>query len=109
MFNQASPYRTPPRWTHGVAPIVPAGRFDIRVEVLDDEAVVYDPRSTNTFHFNPPALNVWRLCDGKTTTREMAQHQTACFEVDEETALDHVEQLVAKFAEAGLLEQEVMP
>lgn len=109
MVKQSSPYRIPTRWTDGVAPIVPASRFDVRVEVVGDEAVVYDGKSTNTFHFNPPALSVWRQCDGKTTTEEMAQRQTACFDVDEKTALDHVEQLVAKFAEAGLLEPEVMP
>jgi hypothetical protein len=71
---------------------------------LDGQAILCGPDTGNTYYLNETALAVWRRCDGVTETRKIAAEQCENFEVDFETALDHVEQLVALFTESGLLE-----
>ena len=66
--------------------------------------MLYDPATADTHRLNQSALDVWQQCDGHKTTRELAHRQTEIYDLDLETALDHVEQLVAMFAEANLLE-----
>ena len=81
----------------------PPRRTDLSVEILDGEAILYDPVIDQTHRLSQGALNVWQQCDGNKTTQALAHGQTEIFDTDFETALDHVEQLVAVFAEAGLL------
>ena len=90
-------------WTAQGAFISPARRNDLVVEILDGEAMLYDPSTGQTHRLSQGALNVWQQCDGNRTTRALAHRQTEICDIDFETALDHVEQLVALFAEAGLL------
>lgn len=66
--------------------------------------MLYDPATADTHRLNQSALDVWQRCDGRKTTLDLAHRLTETYEIDEETALDHVEQLVAMFAEANLLE-----
>ena len=68
--------------------------------------MLYDPATADTHRMNQSALDVWQHCDGHNTTRELAQRQTEIYDLDLETALDHVEQLVAMFAEANLLDTD---
>lgn len=92
-----------PHWTQDPF-VLPCRRGNLREHDLDGEAILFDPRTGNTYQLNRTALAVWRRCDGVTETREIAAGQCENFEVDFETALDHVEQLVALFTESGLLE-----
>jgi hypothetical protein len=55
---------------------------------------------------NETALLVWRACDGCSTTRQLAARLTQTYEVSLETALEDVEQLIAAFAQAGLVTKE---
>ncbi len=90
-------------WTARDLFIPPPRRTDLSVELLDGEAILYDPVTGQTHRLSQGALDVWKRCDGGKTTRALAHRQTEIFDIDFETALDHVEQLVALFAEAGLL------
>ncbi len=92
------------QWASPDALVPPARRSEVVERELDGEAVLFDPRTGDTYQLNRTALAVWRRCDGVTETREIAAEQCENFEVDFETALDHVEQLVALFTESGLLE-----
>ncbi len=93
-------------WTARDLLIPPPRRIDLSVEILDGEAILYDPVTAQTHRLSQGALNVWQQCDGNRTTKALAHRQTEIFDIDFETALDHVEQLVALFAEAGLLNLE---
>jgi PqqD family protein of HPr-rel-A system len=91
-------------WTARDLFIPPPRRKDLSVEILDGEAILYDPATGQTHRLSQSALNVWQQCDGNRTTKALAHRQTEICDIDFETALDHVEQLVALFEEAGLLD-----
>ena len=90
-------------WTVRDLFIPPPRRIDLSVEILDGEALLYDPVTGQTHRLREGPLNVWQQCDGNRTTKALAHQQTEIFDIDFETALDDVEQLVALFAETGLL------
>lgn len=91
-------------WTSRDVFIPPRRRKDLLVEILDEEAILYDPATAQTHRLSQSALDVWQQCDSRTTTLDLARRQTEIYDIDQETALDHVEQLVAWFVEAGLLD-----
>ncbi|MCH8830720.1 MAG: PqqD family protein [Planctomycetes bacterium] len=94
-----------PSWTQRRAPFtMPPRRDDVVEDVLDDEVILTDSRTGNAIRLNKTALGVWRQCDGQTNNRQAAQRQTEHYEVDFDTALDHVEQLVVSFARWQLLD-----
>jgi PqqD family protein of HPr-rel-A system len=84
-------------------PPVPCRRATVTEDILDREAILFNPVSGATHRLNETALAVWRQCDGRTGTRAMAERLADEYEVDSRTALEHIEQLVVVFAEAGLL------
>ena len=90
-------------WSTDATIVSPPRRTDVVEEELDGEVILFDPRSGNTYRMNQTALAVWRSCNGRTTTREIAAQFTQKYEVEFETAHDDVEQLVAFFGQSGLL------
>jgi PqqD family protein of HPr-rel-A system len=96
--SQAAP------WTCCAGRVVPPPRrSDLNESELDGEGLLYDETTGKTHRLNQTALVVWRLCDDRRSTRELAQELTQAYEVDFERALDHVEQILVRLAEAGLL------
>lgn len=84
--------------------IAPAKRAGMLIEELDGEALLSDPASGHTHRLNQTALAIWRQCDGRTSTRQIAEVMTVGYEIDVDTALDHVEQMLILLAEANLFE-----
>ena len=94
----------PSQWA-ALAPLVlPRRRADIEQQQLQNEAILFDPSTRASYMLNETALAVWRHCNGRATTYEVAQELSDACEVDFQTVLDHVEQVVTLFAENGLLE-----
>jgi PqqD family protein of HPr-rel-A system len=92
-------------WTGRAAAIkAPPRRSDLREERLDGEAIVADPRTGHTHRLNASALAIWDACDGRATTREIAEQLTRSWDLSFDDALDHVDQLVARFAGLRLFE-----
>ncbi len=61
-------------WTsRNAAIVVPPRREDIVVHAHADEVVISIPVDGSTYHLNPTAGFVWEHCDGRRTTREIAQ------------------------------------
>jgi hypothetical protein len=88
-----------------LAPLgLPLRRHDVEEQELQAEAILFDPATGNSYLLNDTALDVWRHCDGSSTSYDVAHKQSDAFEVDFETVLDHVEQVIALFAESGLFE-----
>ena len=48
-------------------PEQPRRRDDVHVEELDDEAVLYDPRTGAIHRMDATAYSVWKACDGSRT------------------------------------------
>jgi PqqD family protein of HPr-rel-A system len=91
-------------WTTEAMILSPPRRRDIIEEELDGEVILFDPQSGNTYRLNQTASAVWRRCDRPVTTRELAEELTQAYDVELETALDDVEQLVAFFGQSRLLD-----
>jgi len=81
----------------------PSRRSTICEHGMDGEAILFDPETRRTYLLNQTAFQLWRRCDGYSTLHDLAEAQTAMYDVDFETALDHVQQTVAYFAETNLL------
>ena len=90
-------------WARQLEQVAPYRRSGIVQQVLDHEAMLYDQASGRTHRMNETALLVWQACDGRSTTREVAQGITEKYDTSLETALEDVEQSIAVFAEAGLV------
>ena len=92
-------------WTARAATIIPPPRrSDLLEEHLDGQVLIVDPRNASTHRLNEAALAVWQECDGKASTRQIAEQLSELCEVDFDHALDWTSQLVARFAELELLE-----
>lgn len=93
-----------PHWSTQANILVPCRCHGVQEHELDGEGILVDPRSGQVHRLNETAMDVWRSCDGQRTTRQIATQMTDVYEIDFEDALDHVDQLVARFAELNLLE-----
>jgi PqqD family protein of HPr-rel-A system len=87
-----------------MALVAPPRRCDVLEHEADREGVLFDPRTGSTYYLNETAFAVWRQCDGRRSTRHIAEHQAELWDVDPGTALSDVEQVVAVLLERGLLE-----
>ena len=83
--------------------IPPPRREDMIVDELDDEAILLHPDNGDTFRLNRTALAVWQGCNGRVTNLQIAWQLVDAYDVDIETAADHVDQLLTVFTESGLL------
>jgi len=83
--------------------LVPCRAEYVRVYSFEGEAVLFDARTGHSHHLNETAFAVWQSCDGSSTVAHIAQRLTERFDVDLETALDHVEQVLAVLADAELV------
>lgn len=83
----------------------PAVRADLVFRRLDEEWVVFDPRTQQLHALNLTAAFVWDLCTGEATLDEIAEELARAFETPPEPAAlrRDVTEAVARFARAGLL------
>ena len=56
------------------------------------------------FELNPSAYAIWNLCDGLTTTREMAEAISELTGASVQSELDEVESVITELRQAGLVE-----
>ncbi len=96
-------YQPESHWARRMLVVAPCKREGLVEKVLDSEAVLYDESNGHTHRMNETALWVWRACDGRSTTWQLAERLTRAFEVSHEAAQSDVEQLIAAFAQAGLV------
>ena len=101
-FSEGSP------WATQATAIVPRRRRDIVEHPFEQEAILYDPQTGRAYFLNETGFTVWRQCEGRATTHQLARQHVDAYDVDFDTALDHVEELIAFFAESNLLDGEVL-
>ena len=63
-----------PTWIHRDWDVIaPARRRDVITHGLEGEIIVADQSNGLTYHLNPTAFAVLQGCDGRTTTRRIAE------------------------------------
>ena len=87
----------------------PRVRAGTELRQLDDEVVVYDPETDRTALLNLSAALVFELCDGTRGADEIAQRVSETFSIDRDRARADVDEILARFAEHGLLEAASHP
>jgi hypothetical protein len=92
-------------WRRPGAGASPTRRTDVREYPIDDEALVYDPQTQVLYHLNETAFAIWRRCDGR-RIEELASGLTDEYDVNPETALDHVSTVVEILETGGLFAPE---
>jgi hypothetical protein len=96
-------------WTDCLSDLMPVRRTNVRTYPVQPDGVVVDALRGQVHQLNATAGEIWQMCDGRTDLAAMVRSLVERFEVSNEAALDHVEQVVAAIAEANLLADEVAP
>jgi hypothetical protein len=78
-------------------------RSDVRVHVLDGEALIFDPVSADTHRLNETALFVWRQCDGRHSAEQTARKLIQAYDVSIDVAMECVERVFDQFESSGLV------
>ena len=103
--HQSTTYASVNSWTVPTAVLpCPTCRADVVQENLDGEAVLFDPITGSTFRLNQSALEVWTGCRKGRKLNDLTTDMCSRYDVDEQIARDDVQQMVAMFANHGLLE-----
>jgi hypothetical protein len=81
----------------------PARHPDVHASTLDGDCVLYDPRVGRGYVLNATGAQIWELCNGQRTLRDLAQEITSAYQIDVELAVADVRELVYGLQAAGLL------
>jgi hypothetical protein len=72
--------------------------------LLDDEALLLDPRTARIHQLNPQATLIWSVLDGEGTVGDLVTDVADAFDVDADRMREDVQGLVAQLAAFDLLE-----
>jgi PqqD family protein of HPr-rel-A system len=84
----------------------PLQRGDVTETDLDDELVLYDPRTGATHALNMTAAVIWEMCDGSLLLDEMARELASTFGLSAEQAGADTAAALAHFQALGLLQSD---
>lgn len=88
--------------TFDVDPSRPQARADLSVYPLDDDLVVYDPRTGESFILNPTGRLVWERCNGERTSEDIAGEIAVLHGISAEQAYADITELLESFQQANL-------
>lgn len=71
---------------------------------IDGDVRVYAPKSRQVLVLNETAADVWRLCDGTRTRREIAETLAARYREELPVVLPAITALIEQFTRHGLFE-----
>lgn len=89
--------------TDDVDPRNPARRADLSVFPLDEDLVVYDPETGESFVLNQTGKLVWEQCNGEHCAEDIAAEIAAMFDIPAGQAIADVTELLNSFEQANLL------
>lgn len=84
----------------------PVARPEVAATPLDDELILFDPRSDQVYVFNTTGARIWSLCDGSRTTETLARELTVAYGLEHSQALADVGALLASLQDADLILME---
>lgn len=79
-------------------------RTDLLVEEIEDEVVIYDPRTHYVHHLNPMASIIWELFDVSVSPQEIVKEIVDALKTDSSTVEKDVQETLKHLQERGLLE-----
>lgn len=79
-------------------------RPDLLVEEIEDEVVIYDPRTHRVHHLNPMASIIWELCDISRDSKDIAKEIVDVLQTDPLKVEKDVLETLGKLQRKGLLE-----
>lgn len=82
----------------------PRRRFEVEVTEGTRGVAVHIPGDPAGFELNASAYAIWHLCDGLTTTREMAEAISELTGSPVQAELDEVESVITELRHAGLVD-----
>lgn len=85
---------------------LPEQRDDLELHKLDDEALLFDPLTSNTHRLNNTALEIWKQCDGTHKAADIAARLTELFEVSLADSQLHVDRMLHELRSLHLLVSE---
>jgi Coenzyme PQQ synthesis protein D (PqqD) len=80
------------------------GRQDrVMMQQVEGDSVLLDIDSGEYYSLNEVGGRIWELCDGTRTVGAIAEVLCAEYDVTRDTALSDARELLASFADAGLV------
>jgi hypothetical protein len=81
----------------------PKRKPDYRLELLDNELLLYHPTETNIFYFNQTASLIWQLCDGQHSVAEIIELLKEAYPDAADTIPSDVTTTIQQFEEHGCI------
>jgi hypothetical protein len=75
-----------------------------RLEMIDDELLLFHPGETKILYCNQTASLIWHLCDGQHTVEEITGLLGDAFPEAADTITDDVETTLEEFLQHGAIE-----
>lgn len=82
----------------------PRRKPDYRLEMLDDELLLYHAAQTRILYCNESASTIWQLCDGQRTSQEITAILSAAYPEAADRIADDVEETLQQFLQHGAIE-----
>ncbi len=82
----------------------PRRKPDYRLEVIDNELLLYHPVQTTILYCNQTALVIWQLCDGQRTTQAIIDMLIQAYPEAAGTIADDVKATLEQLARQGAIE-----
>lgn len=82
----------------------PRRKTDYRLELIDDELLLYHPGQTKILYCNQTASLVWNLCDGQRTAKDITALLVEGYPEAAEAIPGDVEVTLGQFLEHGAIE-----
>lgn len=82
----------------------PCRKPDYRLEMIDNELLLFHPAQTKILYCNETASLIWQLCDGQRTPQEIAALLAAAYPGAADTIAHDVENTLQQFAQHGAIE-----
>ena len=79
-------------------------RTDLLVEEIEDEVVIYDPRTHRVHHLNPMASIIWELFDVSVSPQEIVKEIVDSLNAESPKVEKDVQETLKHLQEKGLLE-----
>jgi len=82
----------------------PRRKDDYRLEMIDNELLLFHPAQTRILYCNQSASLIWQLCDGQSTTQEIIALLAAAFPEAAEGMAHDVQATLQQFEQHGAIE-----
>ncbi len=82
----------------------PHRKPDYRLEVIDNELLLFHPTETKILYCNESASLIWQLCDGQRTSQEITALLAAAFPEETNAIADDVQSTLRQFSQHGAIE-----